>query len=176
MRLISKIIPNVPYKLVNNKLFEINELCEGVIQNNIKIKQVRPHTINSNEISLNPEICKKIPILMSNKPNLEYFNCKLISNMNLFVFDNNNDNINLSLCEKNFYPKNNYKLKTNNYPNFIFPSNIYSNGFVILGKDKNSHFELTGFKIPLHCGLYIPYFMYYNTNYLNGNWNFIKEI
>jgi hypothetical protein len=173
---IKSLLTNIPYKLINNKLFEINELCEGKIVNYENYQANKPQTINikKSEILLNN--LNKIPVTFANKNNVEHFNCKFINNMSIFMLENNNKMKNINYVHKNLDNildnKNKFKFEIYDYPNFITPMDIYSKGFIILAKNHNKYFEITGFKIPCNTGIYIPSYIPFDKSLLTGDWNY----
>ena len=178
---ISSILTNIPYKLINNKLFEISELCEGHIINFHKNNIIKPETILTNKSSICHTNYKNIPISLATKHNLEYFNCKLINNMNIFIMENNIDNKNTHIKKLNFIEKefnnndNNFNCKINDFPSFLKPYDRYSKGFIILGKfNEFTKIELGAFTIPSNCGIYIPKNIPYNDRFIDGKWKYTE--
>jgi hypothetical protein len=171
---LKSLITNIPYKLVNNRLFEISEICEGKIINYENNQIIKPNTINIKKSEFLLNKYDNIPVTYANKNNLEYFSCKFINNMNIFIMENNNKIKNINYVHKNI--NNNlsdeFKFEIYDYPNFITPMDIYSNGFLLLGKKFNKTLEITGFKIPYNTGIYVPSHIPFDKSLLKGNWNY----
>ena len=194
---------NAPYKLINNNLFHIEELCEGIIQKPsniiIKPKSIIVKLTENNKLDLNCSennnifdknnilVCENnkinIPIEYATKENLAYYNCQLINNFEIFKLESPIYKIPYFLMEiddnyvKDYIMNKNegggVYLEYHDTPHFHFPTNEYCNGFITIGKKINDEYEITGFKIPYGTGIYTPPNTIHNDCFLTGKWKVV---
>ena len=107
----------------------------------------------------------KIPVVENpTKQLLAYYNCELVFENDIFKLNNNKNMyyfsmeiginyLNGYLLRRNY--GDGFYLETQDTPHFHTPLNEKSRGYIIIGKKLENKYQLTAFKIPYKCGIYI---------------------
>jgi len=171
--LIKRIYPNKPYKFLNTRLLEVNEMCSSNTSNDNFL-----FTTNNNFDKYFIDY-QNLNILPFEKNIIESYNCKYIDNFEILFFNFNNYPIKelneyLILNESKLFLDNNILLKKTK-PTFYSPVHIKdNNNILVLGKEYCDTIIMNGFRIPYDRAIYIPPQTYYNDFFIRGAWKVIS--
>jgi hypothetical protein len=195
--IISEIKPKKNYILKNNKLLETNLLTNLKTKTNLsQVKYAKlfgnwnKNLFISNSIENNilgdTNIFDSyfdtldIPIEIATSEKLDYYDCKLIEENDIFTFDTleNLPLTKVSIGEKyleNFILQENFGngfyLEYHNNPHFHMPCNKNSKGYLILAKRITQlEYHLTAFIIPFGKAIYMPPYVMHNDCCLIGDY------
>lgn len=159
---------------------------EGSLKKNINLLKNNTNILGKNDFFIINSDILKIPVVKNpTKQLLAYYNCELIFENEIFKLKNNKNmyyfNMEIGINYLNGYLLrkdygNGFYLETHDTPHFHTPVNDKSKGYIVIGKKINNKYELTAFRIPYKCGIYIPPNVPHCDGTLIGEYNVLYTI